>query len=132
RAVASSTGGWVTVTDDPYEAVVGADVVATDTWTSMGQETSVERLETLAPYQVNGTLLGAAASHAIVLHCLPAHRGEEITDDVMDGSQSAVFRQAVNRLPAQKALLTWLLRQSGAAGGAARAVSIPALVGTAA
>ena len=138
RAVASSTGGWVSVTDDPCEAVAGADVLATDTWTSMGQETSVERLETLAPYQLNATLLAKAASHAIVLHCLPAHRGEEITDDVMDGPASAVFRQAANRLPAQKAVLTWLLRQSAATGGlptqtgAARSFPIPALVGSAA
>jgi ornithine carbamoyltransferase len=95
----------------------------------MGQETSVERLETLAPYQLNKTLLAAAAAHAIVLHCLPAHRGEEITDDVMDGPRSRVFRQAHNRLPAQKAVLAWLLRQA-VASGAAAAVRIPALVGS--
>jgi ornithine carbamoyltransferase len=116
RAIASSTGGWVTVTDDPYEAVRDADVVATDTWTSMGQDESAERIAVLTPYQLNAALLAAAKPGAAVLHCLPAHRGEEITDEVMDGPQSVVFQQAANRLPAQKAILAWLLRQARADG----------------
>jgi ornithine carbamoyltransferase len=108
--IAAWTGGSVEVLRDPYEAVDGVDVVATDTWTSMGQEDDGrDRLTPFWPYQVNKDLLAAAAGDAIVLHCLPAHRGEEITDDVMDGAQSAVFDQAENRLHAQKALLAWLL-----------------------
>jgi ornithine carbamoyltransferase len=112
RAIASSTGGWVTVTDDPAAAVSGADVVATDTWVSMGQDDSAERIAALTPYQVNAALLGLAAADAIVLHCLPAHRGEEITADVLDGPRSVVFHQAANRVPAQKAVLSWLLAQA--------------------
>ena len=110
RAIASSTGGWVSVTDDPHAAVDGADVVATDTWASMGQETTPERLATLSPYQVNSALLAAADPSAIVLHCLPAHRGEEITAEVLDGPQSMAFQQAANRVPAQKAVIAWLLQ----------------------
>jgi ornithine carbamoyltransferase len=108
--IAAWTGGSVDVLRDPAEAVDSADVVATDTWTSMGQEgDGRDRLTPFWPYQINKDLLAAAAPGAIVLHCLPAHRGEEITDDVMDGPQSAVTDQAENRLHAQKALLTWLL-----------------------
>jgi ornithine carbamoyltransferase len=108
--IAAWTGGSVEVLRDPYEAADGVDVIATDTWTSMGQENDGrDRLTPFRPYQVNEKLLAAAAPDAIVLHCLPAHRGEEITDDVMDGPQSAVFDQAENRLHAQKALLAWLL-----------------------
>jgi ornithine carbamoyltransferase len=111
--VAAWTGGSVDTLRDPYEAVDGAHVVATDTWTSMGQEgDGRDRSTPFLPYQVNGKLLGAAAPDAIVLHCLPAHRGEEITDEVLDGPHSAVFDQAENRLHAQKALLAWLLDQS--------------------
>jgi ornithine carbamoyltransferase len=110
--IAAWTGGSVQVLRDPYEAVDAADVVATDTWTSMGQEGGGgDRLAPFRPYQVNKALLAAAAPDAIVLHCLPAHRGEEITDEVMDGRQSAVLDQAENRLHAQKALLAWLLEQ---------------------
>ncbi len=108
--IAAGTGGSVEVVRDPYEAVDGVDVLATDTWTSMGQESDGrDRLTPFWPYQVNAELLKAAAPDAMVLHCLPAHRGEEITDDVIDGPHSAVFDQAENRLHAQKALLTWLL-----------------------
>ncbi|MEU8812997.1 ornithine carbamoyltransferase [Actinoplanes sp. NPDC048796] len=108
--IAAWTGGSIEVVRDPYEAVDGVDVIATDTWTSMGQEDDGrDRLTPFWPYQVNKDLLAAAGPEAIVLHCLPAHRGEEITDDVMDGAQSAVFDQAENRLHAQKALLAWLL-----------------------
>jgi ornithine carbamoyltransferase len=108
--VAAWTGGSVQVLRDPHEAVDGAHVVATDTWTSMGQEEDGrDRYTPFWPYQVNKDLLAAAHPDAVVLHCLPAHRGEEITDEVMDGPQSAVFDQAENRLHAQKALLAWLL-----------------------
>ena len=108
--IAAWTGGSVDVVRDPFEAVDSADVLATDTWTSMGQENDgKDRLTPFRPYQINEKLLAAAAPDAVVLHCLPAHRGEEITDEVMDGPQSAVFDQAENRLHAQKALLAWLL-----------------------
>jgi ornithine carbamoyltransferase len=108
--IAAATGGSVRVLRDAYQAVASARVVATDTWTSMGQEgDGRDRHVAFLPFQVNRQLLAAAAPDAVVLHCLPAHRGEEITDEVMDGPQSAVLDQAENRLHAQKALLTWLL-----------------------
>jgi len=111
--VAAATGGSVAALVDPFEAVTGADVVATDTWTSMGQEDDgLDRVTPLRPYQINAELLANAKPHGIVLHCLPAHRGEEITDDVMDGPASAVLDEAENRLHAQKALLAWLLRDA--------------------
>ncbi|MFF5172875.1 ornithine carbamoyltransferase [Micromonospora sp. NPDC000089] len=111
--IATGTGGSVSVHTDPVDAVRDADVVATDTWTSMGQEgDGLDRLTPFRPYQLNAALLGYAAADAIVLHCLPAHRGEEITDEVLDGPRSAVFDQAENRLHAQKALLTFLLEAS--------------------
>lgn len=117
--IAAGTGGSVSVLRDPWEAVAGVDVVATDTWTSMGQEgDGRDRVTPFRPYQVCGELLAKAAPDAIVLHCLPAHRGEEITDEVLDGPQSAVFDQAENRLHAQKALLTWLLDRHAPDGGA--------------
>ena len=98
-------------THDPVAAVKAADVIYTDVWTSMGQEAErEERLQRFAPFQVNAALLAKAPKHAKVLHCLPAHRGEEITDDVLDGPQSAAFDQAENRLHAQKAVLEWLLK----------------------
>jgi ornithine carbamoyltransferase len=99
---------------DPRHAVREADVVYTDVWTSMGQEAEREqRLERFAGYQVNAELLALAPAHARVMHCLPAHRGEEITSDVLDGPQSVVFPQAGNRMHAQKALLVWLLGEQG-------------------
>jgi ornithine carbamoyltransferase len=111
--IAETTGGSVAVLRDPYEAVAGAQVVATDAWTSMGMEDDgIDRRTPFRPYQVNKELVAAAAADAIVLHCLPAHRGDEITDEVMDGAQSAVLDQAENRLHAQKALLAWLLATS--------------------
>jgi ornithine carbamoyltransferase len=111
--IAAATGGSVAVLRDPRAAVDGANVVATDTWTSMGQEgDGKDRLTPFRPYQINKDLLAGAATDAMVLHCLPAHRGEEITDEVMDGPQSAVFDQAENRLHAQKALLAWLVEWS--------------------
>ena len=112
-AIAARTGGSVLVTTDPIEAVSGVDVIATDTWTSMNQEgDGLDRVTPFLPYQVNAELLARAKPHAIVLHCLPAHRGEEITDEVMDGPASVVFDQAENRLHAQKALLTFLLTRA--------------------
>jgi ornithine carbamoyltransferase len=94
----------------PGAAVREADVVYTDVWTSMGQEAERNRREKcFAPYQVNAALLAQAPRHACVMHCLPAHRGEEITDDVLDGERSVVFQQAGNRMHLQKALLSWLL-----------------------
>ena len=111
--IAAATGGSVAVLRDPRAAVDGANVVATDTWTSMGQEgDGKDRLTPFRPYQINKDLLAGAATDAMVLHCLPAHRGEEITDEVMDGPQSAIFDQAENRLHAQKALLAWLVEWS--------------------
>ena len=108
---AEQTGGSVTLVADPAAAVDGAQVVVTDTWTSMGQEDDgLDRVAPFRPYQVNAALLERAAPEAIVLHCLPAHRGDEITDEVLDGPSSAVWDEAENRLHAQKALLTWLLR----------------------
>jgi ornithine carbamoyltransferase len=108
--IAAGTGGSVDVLRDPFEAADGVDVLATDAWTSMGQENDgLDRLTPFRAYQINEKLLAAAAPEAIVLHCLPAHRGEEITDEVMDGPQSVIFDQAENRLHAQKALLAWLL-----------------------
>jgi ornithine carbamoyltransferase len=99
---------------DPREAAGRADVIYTDVWVSMGQEKEAEeRKRRFRPYQVNEALLSCAKSDAIVLHCLPAHRGEEITDEVMDGPRSAVFDQAENRLHAQKALLEFLLADAG-------------------
>jgi ornithine carbamoyltransferase len=111
RAQALSNGKLqVVVTSDPVAAVQGADVVYTDTWTSMGQEEEAEkRRQVFPPYQVNDDLLSHAAEHAIVMHCLPAHRGEEITDSVADGAQSRLFPQAENRMHAQKAILVTLI-----------------------
>ncbi len=107
---AEDTGATVAVTADPRAAADGADVIVTDTWTSMGQENDgLDRVRPFRPFQVNGELMSLADPDAIVLHCLPAHRGHEITDDVIDGPQSAVWDEAENRLHAQKALLVWLL-----------------------
>ncbi len=102
--------GDIRIGVDPVEAVRSAEVVSTDVWASMGQEDEAEeRRETFRPYQVNGELMAAAPPSAMVLHCLPAHRGEEITEDVMEGPQSAVFDEAENRMHAQMALMEWLL-----------------------
>jgi len=107
--IARSTGARLTYLQDPVAAVRDADVVYTDVWTSMGQEQEYERRRrAFQGFQVNRELLANAKPDAIVLHDLPAHRGEEITDDVIDGPQSAVFDQAENRLHAQKAVLRWI------------------------
>jgi ornithine carbamoyltransferase len=111
QQIAQGTGGSATVFDDPVTASKGADVLATDVWVSMGQADAHARRSALTPFQVGGELLAEAATDAIVLHCLPAHRGEEITTEVIDGPASAVWDQAENRLHAQKALLAWLLDQ---------------------
>ncbi len=108
--LAEETGAEIRVTADPIEAVKDADVIYTDVWTSMGQEAETKkRLEVFPPYQVNSKLLSEAGPDTVVLHCLPAHRGEEITDDVADGTQSLLFPQAENRLHAQKGVLALLL-----------------------
>jgi ornithine carbamoyltransferase len=110
------TGGTVTVTTDAAAALTHADVVATDTWISMGQEQEERtRREVFGDYQLNAQALGRAHDDAIVLHCLPAFRGAEITADVIDGPQSVVWEEAENRLHAQKALMAWLLVESGLA-----------------
>lgn len=99
----------VTITTDPKDALVDADVVYTDVWTSMGQEQeAAQRKQIFAPYQINSQLLRHAKQDHLIMHCLPAHRGEEITDEVLDGSHSVVLDEAENRLHVQKALLVWL------------------------
>lgn len=112
RARSEGTGEIV-LTEDPRQAVAAADVLYTDVWASMGREDeAVRRGEIFRPYQLNAALLAAAPAHALVLHCLPAHRSDEITDEVMDGPRSVVFDQAENRLHLQMALLEWLLAQA--------------------
>ena len=109
---AAATGGGVEVIAEVDKAVDGTDVIVTDTWVSMGQEE--DGLDRAAPFrglQVNAALVRRAAPGAIVMHCLPAHRGDEITDEVIDGPASVVWDEAENRLHAQKALLTWLMRR---------------------
>ncbi len=112
--IAAETGGSVRWTADAAAAADGADVLATDTWVSMGQEGEYEaRIAPFLPYAVDDAALGRAADGAVVLHCLPAYRGKEISAGVIDGPQSAVWDEAENRLHAQKGLLTWLLERSG-------------------
>lgn len=108
-AWAKANGAALNLTRDAYEAVAGADAVITDCWVSMGDADEELRRAALAPYQVDAKLMGAAAKHAIFMHCLPAHRGEEVTEDVIDGPQSVVFDEAENRLHAQKGVLCWCL-----------------------
>lgn len=108
--IAAGTGGSVEVLGDPQVAAAGADVLYTDVWASMGQEAEADDRALVFPaFQINEGLMGLASSEAIALHCLPAHRGQEITDEVIDGSHSAVWDQAENRLHTQKALLLFLL-----------------------
>jgi ornithine carbamoyltransferase len=108
---AIASGADIRLTRDPREAVAGADVVVTDTWVSMGQNHAEEKMAAMAPYQVNAELMRGARPGATFLHCLPAHRGEEVTDDVFDGPQSAVWDEAENRIHAQKAVLRWVFGQ---------------------
>ena len=121
RQIAQESGSRLTFLRDPHAAVQGADVIYTDTWTSMGQEADSERRKSsFPPFQVNARLLSEAKPDTIVMHCLPAHRGQEITDDVMDGPQSVVFAQAENRLHAQKAILVHLLADEASRPGRTR------------
>ncbi len=111
--LAETTGGSVAHVTNPHDAFTGADVLATDTWVSMGQEGEFgTRVESFRPFAITADALAAAATDAIVLHCLPAYRGKEIAAEVIDGPSSAVWDEAENRLHAQKALLTWLLERS--------------------
>jgi ornithine carbamoyltransferase len=110
RLDAAKTNATITVRDDPFEAVQNADIIYTDVWTSMGMEDEYEqRLKSFSRYQVNSDLLEKAKEDVLVMHCLPAHRGEEITDDVIDGPRSIVFDQAENRLHVQKAIMALLM-----------------------
>jgi ornithine carbamoyltransferase len=106
-ARAAQEQGRVEMTDDPREAVRGADVVVTDTWVSMGDTDHDERLEALEDFQVDKALMSLAAKDSVFLHCLPAHRGEEVTDEVIDGPRSLVWDEAENRIHAQKSILAW-------------------------
>ena len=101
--------GDVSIAATPQQAVAGADLVVTDTWVSMGMKEAEKRLNELAPYRVNAQLMAHAKPDALFMHCLPAHRGEEVTDDVIDGPQSVVWDEAENRLHAQKGILAWCL-----------------------
>ena len=106
---AAAEGGDIVVSDNPEEAVYEADLVVTDTWVSMGDKDADMRRKLLLPFQVNAHLMACANADALFMHCLPAHRGEEVTDDVIDGPQSAVWDEAENRLHAQKGILSWCM-----------------------
>ncbi len=106
-SAAMAAGATITVTRDALDAVAGADIVVTDTWVSMGQEHAHNKMAAMMPYQVNDRLMAAAKHDAKFLHCLPAHRGEEVTDAVIDGPQSLIWDEAENRLHAQKSILLW-------------------------
>ena len=108
-AGARAKGAKVTIGEDPFTAAANADAVVSDCWVSMGDEDEGRRHNLLAPYQVNRELMRVAAKDAIFMHCLPAHRGEEVTDEIIDGLQSVVFDEAENRLHAQKGVLAWCL-----------------------
>lgn len=108
---AQNAGGAIELMSDPVAAVSGAHCVITDTWVSMGQQDADQRMKIFAPYQVNASLMAHAAKDAIFMHCLPAHREDEVTSDVIDGPQSVVFDEAENRLHAQKAILSWCLER---------------------
>lgn len=106
---AKAEGADVVVTRDADEAVTGADLVVTDTWVSMGDDDASQRHNLLAPYRVDDRLMSKAAADAVFMHCLPAHRGEEVTESVIDGPQSVIWDEAENRLHAQKGILAWCL-----------------------
>jgi ornithine carbamoyltransferase len=122
----SVAGGRLVFDPDPAAVVAGADIIYTDAWTSMGQEAEAEtRRDVFRGYQVNQALLAAAGPDALVMHCLPAHRGEEITSEVMDGPRSIIFDQSENRLHVQKALLVALLGGDATPGGEIRPPADP-------
>src|SRR5699024_2981666 len=104
------TGAKLKVINDPFEAAKDADIIYTDVWTSMGDNEDEDRLQALKPYQVNASLMGSGSKWPLFMHCLPAHRGLEVTAEVIDGPYSIVFDEAENRLHAQKALLVTLMR----------------------
>lgn len=106
---ARAAGATVIMAETPAKAVSGADLVVTDTWASMGTENAEERRQALLPFQVNDALMEKAATDALFMHCLPAHRGDEVVDTVIDGPQSVIWDEAENRLHAQKGILTWCL-----------------------
>ncbi|MEQ8737840.1 MAG: ornithine carbamoyltransferase, partial [Hoeflea sp.] len=106
---ARGQGAEIELTADPDKAAQGADCIITDTWVSMNQEHKARGHNVFVPYQVNSALMAKANDDALFMHCLPAHRGEEVTDEVMDGPQSVVFDEAENRLHAQKAIMRWCL-----------------------
>lgn len=108
---ARARGARITVMRDPHEAAADADVVVTDTWISMGQQGAEARIAAMTPYQVNAELMQQAKGDALFLHCLPAHRGEEVTDAVIDGPRSVVWDEAENRIHAQKSVLRWVFGQ---------------------
>ena len=110
REDAQETGAKIEIMQDPHEAVRGVDAVYTDVWASMGQESEAgDRAKIFPPYQVNSKLMAGAAPHAVFLHCLPAHRNDEVTDEVLDGPQSVILDEAENRLHAQKAVMILLM-----------------------
>jgi ornithine carbamoyltransferase len=110
RRIAAEQGGNITLVTDPRAAVVGADAVYTDVWVSMGEEAEqARRLQDLAPYQINAELMALAQPHAVFMHCLPAHRGQEVTAEVIDGPASLVWEQAANRLPTEQAVVYLLI-----------------------
>jgi len=106
---ASTEGGDITIVRDPRDAVTGATLVNTDSWVSMGDTDAERRYRLLEPYRVDAALMAAAEPDALFMHCLPAHRNEEVTDEVMDGAQSVIWDEAENRLHAQKGILAWCL-----------------------
>jgi ornithine carbamoyltransferase len=114
RPVAEASGGAVVLAEDPWDAVAGAHAVVTDVWVSMGQEDeTATRLRDLAPFQVGEAMLDAAGPDAVLLHCLPAHRGQEVDASVLDGPRSAVWREAENRLPTAQAVIHHLVDAGG-------------------
>ncbi|MFD4368699.1 ornithine carbamoyltransferase [Rhodococcus sp. NPDC058521] len=118
---AEETGASIVITNDPHQAASGADALVTDTWTSMGQENDGrDRIGPFRPFQIDEKLMALANADAVFLHCLPAHRGDEVTDGVLDGPQSLVWDEAENRLHAQKALLVWLLAHNSALADSGR------------
>jgi len=126
QQIGAATGGSAVVVDDPAVGGKGADVLATDVWVSMGQSDEAARRAALAPFQVNDALLSLASADRVVLHCLPAHRGEEITDGVLGGPQSRVWQQATNRMHATRGLLEFLTLEAEASGHHEHGLEVPA------